>query len=357
MVPLAVLLAVLLAPAGAASAAPRAAGTAGSPAPKSSRVTFGIQPATTGGVAARPYFSFGVTPGARLADHVALVNYSTRATTLQVYATDAANNADGGFTLLPGGAKPTDAGSWLRLGIKGDTVRVPARTGKGPGVVVLPVALSVPLDASPGDHAAGIVASLNTVSKRAGAPNLHFDQRVATRVYVRVAGTLTPRLSVAGLKVTYRGTVNPVGRGDVDATYTVRNTGNVKLAARQAVAVGGLLGTVHATGPADVALLLPGGSESVTAVVHGVAPTFLRTATVTLEPLTPTGDIDPTVPPASSSTHFWAIPWTLLALIAAVVVATVLEVRRRRRLRSSRRARRGSPTPPPTSRHRAGVGS
>ena len=44
-----------------------------------SNVTFGVQPAQRSGPDARPFFSWGATPGATLNDHVAIVNYCNEA--------------------------------------------------------------------------------------------------------------------------------------------------------------------------------------------------------------------------------------------------------------------------------------
>src|SRR5438270_837889 len=56
------------------------------------RATFGVQPATDGKPDGRPSLTAGVTPGSTFSDHVALMNSSLRAYTLDVYATDAVND-------------------------------------------------------------------------------------------------------------------------------------------------------------------------------------------------------------------------------------------------------------------------
>jgi len=283
-------------------------------------VTFGVQPGTASGPDGRPYFSYGVTPGASVFDHAAVLNYSDVPLTLRVYATDGLNTSAGGLTLLPAAQRPVDTGAWLSLGTHPVSVRVPARHSGRPGEVLVPFELAVPTKAAPGDHVGGIVASLNTLSTNAQGAKVRLDQRIASRVYVRVAGTLNPRLSVENVQATYQGTLDPVGRGSVVVTYSVRNTGNVKLAGHQRVDVSGLFGDTSAGALPDVGLLLPGGTETVTAVVPGVLPTLWRTATVTVTPMSPAAEADPALLQSSGSTHLVAVPWSALLILLLLLL-------------------------------------
>ena len=104
----------------------------------------------------------------------------------------------------------------------------------------VPFVVALPGDAAPGDYVGGIVAS--------GA-----GQRVEIPIRLRVGGPLKPSLSVEDVDVHYSG-------GDATVTYTVHNTGNAILSARQAVSVSGPFGrwTVRAGRLADSPALLPG---------------------------------------------------------------------------------------------------
>jgi hypothetical protein len=313
------------------SAAPaaQAAGAAAKP-----RVTFGIEPSGARHTDARPHFSFGVTPGASLTDHVAALNYSAKPLSLQVYATDALNTATGGFTLLAPNIKPTGAGSWITLPKRFATVTVPAGTAKGPGTVIIPFSLKVPDTASPGDHVGGIIASLQTKGENATGQNVILNQRIGTRVFVRVAGTLSPKLTVTGLHASYKGTINPVGKGSVAVRYIVKNTGNVELALNQGVTVTGLLGSKRQIAGPTVPLLLPGDSLSETAKVNGVWPEFTAKVSVTAQPLAAAGDADPHLLAVSASTHLLAIPWALIVLIVLLIALIWAGITLRRRRRS-----------------------
>jgi hypothetical protein len=300
-----------------------AAAAAHSSAP---RVTFGVQPATASHPDSRPNLSYGVTPGSTVRDHVAIVNFSSVPLTLSVYATDAINTTGGGFGLLRGGQRPKDAGAWTSIGGREPggslTVHVPARHRSGAGFVLLPVIVHVPAGAGPGDHVGGVVAVLSTVGTTQGT-KVRLDQRVATRLFVRVSGPAKPRLVIDRLTATYHPGGMTLGRGTVTVTYTVRNTGNVSLGARQSVHVSGLFGAAGSTPAiADIPLLLPGASVRESVDVRGVLPLVRLSATVTLHPTHPAGAIDPGLAAqVVASVSFWAVPWALLILVFAALAA------------------------------------
>jgi hypothetical protein len=326
------LLASFLASTGLLAATALPASAAVHSAAKNDTVTFGVEPATAQKVDGLPDFDFGATPGGTLFEHVAVLNFSAKRLSLQLYATDAINTSNGGFGLLPASSKPVGAGSWISLPAKSATVKVPAQTAKAPGMVIVPFTLRVPANATPGDHVGGIIASLQTVGKNSTGQNVILDQRVASRLFIRVAGTLAPKLTISKLHATYHGTVNPAGRGSVAVSYQIANTGNVELAVNQGVAVSGLFGSKRQVALPGVPLLLPGDSLQETAHVTGVWPEFLLQAKVTAKPLPAVGDTDPRLLTVTASTKVWAFPWTLLAIVIVVLVAIrVAFVLRKRR--------------------------
>lgn len=312
--------------------------SATSPPTTKQRVTFGIEPASALGPDGRPNLSITVTPGASLQDYVAVLNYSSVALPLQVYATDAIETTGGGFGLLPANVRPTGVGSWITLPKRDASVRVPAETAKGPGQFVVPLTVHVPDNASPGDHVGGVVASLQSIGTNATGQKVVLQQRVGTRVFIAVSGKLTPKLTVTDLHATYSGTLNPIGKGSMSVSYTVTNAGDVDLALGQQVAVTGWFGTRRQAALASVPLLLPGASVSERVVVPGVWPTFLVHTTVTARPYAPVGGTSPGIGPVTATTTVWAIPWTLLLIIALIVLAGFLALWRRSRVRARRAA-------------------
>jgi hypothetical protein len=255
---------------------------------------------------------------------------------LTIYATDALNDDKGGFALLSGATKPTDVGAWTSIGVSRIKVTVPPRTRdargqEAAGFVIVPFTVKVPADASPGDHTAAVLASLETVGKPGQQANVKLDQRVGTRMFVRVAGKLAPGISVENVKAEYDGTISPVGTGSAIVTFTVANRGNVKLGGRINVDVSGLLGRTSSVTLPDLPLLLPGNAINLTVQVPDVVPQLRNTANVTLTPLKLQGDADPDLPDVSGSTSFWAVPWTLCALVLLLILLGWYGWHRRRR--------------------------
>ncbi|MEH0970756.1 DUF916 domain-containing protein [Micromonospora sp. CPCC 205546] len=302
--------------------------------PAPSAVTWGVAPSSANGPNGRPAFTYKLDPGATLTDHVAVTNHSPRPLTLSLYASDAFTTAQGGFDLLAGARQPTDVGSWVRLTRR--TLTIPATSR-----LDVPFTLAVPRDATPGDHAGGIVASLAATTPDAQGNQVAVDHRVGARIHLRVTGELRPALTVEDLRVRHTGSPHPFAGGTLTVTLTVRNTGNVRLVGRP---------TLRATGPfglgrrsVDAAALpeiLPGGELTTTVRMTGVAPLFRLTATAAVTPAA-VGDqvLDP--PPAvdAARASVWAVPWSQSALAALLVLAGwALVATRRRRARQIVRA-------------------
>jgi hypothetical protein len=196
------------------------------------------------------------------------------------------------------------------------TVTVPARTAKGPSFVVVPMMITVPSNAQPGDHAGAVIASLASTIKSKTGQRFHLYQRVGSRIFLRIAGPLHPKLSIEHLTASYAG---GVGTGKATVTFTVVNTGNVMLTGTQTVTVKGLIGSTSLT-LARLPLLLPGGSDAERATLPNVLPAFWETATVTVAPDAAPGQVDVGLAPAQASVDFWAIPWLLVAIVVLLLL-------------------------------------
>lgn len=292
------------------------------------RLTFGIGPEITKPGQERPAFNYGVTPGAKASDGAEVLNLSQVPISVSVYPSDVLNNRDGTTSFPPGGTKPRDVGSWITLEIPGNTntVTVPARAG-----VIIPLKFSVPPGAQPGDHVGGIVAALESTAKNASGVFVHLDQRVATRAFFRVSGALKPRVTVEKLHPVYQQNYSPIGFGNVKATFTVANEGNVRVGVTTTVEFHGLLG-VHRvdTHLAAISVLYPGGSDAMTVQFLHLFPGLLGSVTVNVEVTPVLGDADPPLHPVSAQAHVLAPPLTLILLLIAALGAG-WERRRRRR--------------------------
>ena len=102
-------------------------------------------------------------------------------------------------------------------------------------------------------------------------------QRVGVRVHLRVTGEIEPTVAITDVDVKYDPSINPFAPGRLEISYTVTNTGNVRLSSRQQAEIAGLFGlpTGADTGESGLvgeqAEILPGQSAEVAAEIEAVA--------------------------------------------------------------------------------------
>ncbi|MEU1623634.1 DUF916 domain-containing protein [Streptomyces sp. NPDC005722] len=327
---LAALLALPATAAGATAAPPAGVPATTRPA-DGDQVSWGAAPADTSVGKGRSRFTYTLAPGSRVTDALAVVNRSDTTVKLKVYASDAFTTPSGGIDLLTADQRPRDVGSWI-------TVKSTTLTLKSQQSATVPFTLTVPRDATPGDHSGGVVTSLVTgVQGKA----VRLDRRLGSRLYLRVTGPLDPALTVGDLHAAYQGTLNPAGSGSLRVTYTVRNTGNVRLKARQMLRTKGLFGLIgQDAGLPGLPEILPGNSLTRTVTVNGVWPGVRLDTDVVLQPLA--SDDQPAALRAdqvTASRSLWAWPWGQLIVLAALVAAgCAYALLRRRRRRKVERA-------------------
>ncbi|GIM93721.1 WxL protein peptidoglycan domain-containing protein [Paractinoplanes toevensis] len=290
-------------------------------APGETSVRWSVQPSTAKGPDGRDYIIRKAAPGERITDYVGITNLTRRPLTFRVYGTDAYNTDDGSFALLPAAQQPTDLGSWIALGATEYTVAANTRLD-------VPFALTVPAGATPGDHAGGVIASVSEEQTDASGRTVLVDRRVAARVYVTVAGTVAPTLSIDRVRLEYAQSANPADGGDMTVTYLVKNTGNLRLTGTGTVKVTGPFGWELArTAAMEIPELLPGGSITVTEKILGVQPTVHLDADVSVVP----AGFGAGLPAVSRTTGVWAWPWALVAVLGAALLYLILRLIRRAR--------------------------
>ncbi|MBC7723584.1 MAG: hypothetical protein H7146_02405 [Burkholderiaceae bacterium] len=281
-------------------------------------------PADSSGADDRSRFSYQVLPGQHLDDFYIVRNTGTTTQTMKVFATDAYNTDDGSYGLLDTDATPLDSGAWVSFDGGATQLSIPLGPGESR---VVPFALDVPAEASPGDHAAGIVTSVTAPSGE-----ILVDRRIATRLYVRVPGDIQAALTISSLTASYISQANPFG-GATTLSYTVTNKGNVALAANVVVGVRTYFGI--AAVPivrTELTEMLPGGSRVVTTSVPGVAQLGYLDPYVSIAPTVDAGALDPgPLRVVDRDTVILAPPWWLIALLVAGGAAwLVIRVRRTR---------------------------
>jgi hypothetical protein len=306
-------------------------------APPAAIAADGDQPSpATVGVATRPAggdgrpdgrtrFTYSADPGQSVSDQVLVGNTGTQRQDFTVYATDAFNGQDGTFSLLPTADVPTSVGAWLRFDNGADRIQFSLEPDE---VRLLPFTMTVPADATPGDHVGGLVASVIEEGQQ-----VSLDRRVATSIFARVSGELQPQLSITSYAASFEGDWwNPFG-GRVRLRYTVTNPGNVALAANITTGVRTWLG-ISATGDrgGSIPVLLPGNTASYEFTVDGVGQWFYLNPGTTLNPFVESPDAAQQLPVSAVSrdTVVFAVPWTVL-ILAVLVTGIVLLIRWRRR--------------------------
>ena len=282
--------------------------------------------------AGRANFTYDVEPGAVISDTMVVVNTGTEPLPLAVYAADAFTASSGEIDVLVDGSPSVGAGTWVRV----DTGALELSPGQ---TADIPFTISVPVDARPGDHSAGIVTSLTSTD---ASTSLSVDRRLGTRINLRVAGELTPAARVGEVHAEYHPSWNPFAPGTVTLHYELANTGNTRLTGTDTVTASGAFGLLDATtAPTQLSEIIPG---SVVEVVREVPVLSLGWVHGSMA-VTPegvglgAGAVDV----VGEEFGIVALPWSLyvvIVLIAGVAVASILVIRRRVRSSGSRGGRR-----------------
>ncbi|MEW9530031.1 DUF916 domain-containing protein [Microbispora sp. NPDC049125] len=294
--------------------------------PSNADTTWSVVPADANGPDGRRVIDIELPGGQQVTEHIAVTNRSTQPVDFAIDANDGYLTAKGYFDMRPSDAKPADGGAWIQVP---DKVTIAAGA-----TAVVPVQVSIPQNATPGDHPAGVTASVDTISGQVRVQN-----RVGVRLNIRVSGTYAAKVTVTGVRAEYGWSWNPFAAGTVDVTYTVANTGNVRLAPDSRILTSTFAGESgwNDTSDAKAREIMPGGSRTFTARVAGTWPMGLITTTVTAIP-SPAGKPLPgvTADRVSTVATVWALPWPQLAVLALLIgvflAIRITGARRRRRM-------------------------
>ena len=277
----------------------------------------------------RQNYVYTLDPGQSLQDGLVVTNHGQEPLDLVVSAEDGFTNEAGQLDLLPAAEDSAEVGLWVQPAE--DHVSIPA--GKS---VEVPFTVTVPDNATPGDHMGGIITSLTQVDSQ---QQINVDRRLAIRIRLRVGGELAPALAVEKVHLDYSGTANPLDQGTGTLTYTIHNTGNAILTARQDTDVHGPFDRFGAgTGKLeDTPELLPGESWDVSVPVEHLTPAFRLSGVVTVTPLLVDASGSTTaLDPVTAETKAWAMPWTLMVVVVVLLLlAAALVVQRGRRRRTA----------------------
>ncbi|MFG6477188.1 WxL protein peptidoglycan domain-containing protein [Microbacterium sp. P06] len=285
---------------GAAVGAP--AGAAVATTAEEPTVTWSVAPADENGPDGRSSVDLALDPGTSTTESLAVRNFSEQEVTFALTAADGYYTSTGRFNMLAASDESIDAGTWISV--------EPALTLAAGETRVVPYTITVPANATPGDHAAGIAASVRTTSADADGTQVGVDSRVGFRVSTRVTGDLAPALEVSDVRADYRPSWSLFAPGRVAVSYVATNTGNTTLA------VSDTLGETAS----EQGNLLPGEKRNVSIAEIPAWPLGLLFFDLAVDGSVPGETL--TATPYTQSLVVWAIPW--LYLLAAVGVFLIL---------------------------------
>ena len=276
-----------------------------------------------------------------MTEYMVVENHSRSEAEFELQAADGYFTDSGRFSMLSGDEASVAAGTWIDLP---ESVTVTAG-----GSVVVPFTVTVPQDALPGDHAAGVAAGVRSVGTDEGGNTVGVESRIGFRVMTRVTGDLIP---AAEVRVTgaYDLSWNPFLPGTVEVTYEIANTGNTRLSLAPTISVGSLLGSEDVAGDV-IEEMAPGETRMGSVQVRGVWPLGPIDLDVTSQvtSLAPVGvggeaasvggateaEGGEAAEPAQGSAQVVAMPWPQLIVLIAVIalVVTYRSDKRRRQAR------------------------
>jgi hypothetical protein len=289
--------------------------------PPGNIISWSIVGATPKGPDGRYQFAYNnIKPGTVIKDWVEIFNRSTRAAAFELYGTDAAGTTPGNSLIyLEPSQKPKDIGKWTTVFASTTQPNAAQASYVMPGGtgVIEPFTISVPLNATPGDHTGGLMFQVGVPRVAANGNVVTTYSRIALPIELRVTGPLHSALQVQSMSTSFNDSINPFGTGSATISYSVVNNGNVRMSGTQVLKVSGPFGISSIVTPPHLPTILPGDSIRVTTTIGGLYPAGPFSATATVTPQWPPTSVQANLPlmTASSSASFFAVPWALLVLI------------------------------------------
>lgn len=284
------------------------------------KIGFSAEPATPSGEIdkSRSRFDYQVEPGTSRTDQIYVMNMGTQPILLTVYANDARSLIDGTYDVGTLDETPTDAGSWVKFanGASSTTIAL-----KNQQAISVPFTLTVPVNAQPGDHVAGIAVQ----SGGLGKGQIKIAQRIVTRLYARVPGALTPQLTISNLVAKYNPSLNPLD-GTVNLSFTINNPGNVALKADVAASATTIFGVgAGSISNAQVEELTPGTSRVYSMSIRGAGQWVYLNPKIVLTPRIDSTAINPgAMGVVEREQALWIFPYGWLAILTVIVASLIL---------------------------------
>src|SRR5215469_5032129 len=300
------------------AAAPEHPGTGN---PSGGVITWSIVGATPRGPDGRYQFVYNnIKPGTVIKDWVEIYNRSTRSAAFELYGTDASGTTLGNsLVYLEPSQKPADIGKWTTVYASNTQPNAAQASYVMPGQsgVIEPFTITVPQDATPGDHTGGLMFQVGVPRVEANGNVVTTYSRIALPIELRVTGPLHSGLQVQSISTSFNNSVNPFGPGSATISYSVFNSGNVRMSGTQVLKVTGPFGISAVINPKKLPTILPGDSVRITATVGGLYPAGPFSVTATATPAWPKSAVQANLAmkTVDGSASFFAVPWSLLGLL------------------------------------------
>ncbi|MDJ0339174.1 DUF916 domain-containing protein [Cryobacterium sp. PH31-O1] len=271
----------------------------GSPASAIDDGTLGIRPELES-----DFFHINLAAGAAIEANAIVSNHTDVPVTLLNYAVDGQSTEQGSFALAAQADEQTALGSWVTLGA--ESITVPANSD-----LKVPFRLSVPVTATPGDYAGGIIIQSppiqgeTTTSTGDAALRLDVIQRQGVRIYLTVAGTATTALNHGALRWERSG-------DQVTFTLPIENTGNTILYPTAKLSLNSVIGVTTELQFTTPESILPGATLDLEATLPQAA--FIQIGSADAELLSDAGT-------EQVSATFNDVPWWIILILLLLVAA------------------------------------
>jgi len=293
-------------------ATPALAESAGSKSAADEPVTWSVAPADANGPDDRSWVESKLDAGESTTEYLAIRNLGKTTTTFALTAADGYLTTTGRFNMLQAGQESVDAGTWITVA-KEVTV-------KAGGTEVVPFTITVPDNATPGDHPAGIAASVSTTGTTSDGTQIGVESRVGFRVMTQVTGDLAPALSIGRVTSEYTPSWNLFTPGKLSVSYEVTNAGNTQLSISDSL-------DAESIKRGDV---FPGETRTISLDPVAAWPLVVISKQLTVAGSVPS-DATLTVAPATETVSAIAIPWLHLAVLLGIIAVAAFLILARRR--------------------------
>jgi len=301
-------------------------GSAPAPGAQPGQVSWSALPSDTRGPDRRSKFVYNdILPGSVIHDRVAIINRSLVSVSFSIYATDSTGTtAQNVLTWLKVGDKPKDIGRWEQFQLsKQITPNLSVVIGGRQGIIV-PFTIKVPAFATPGDHTGAVMAQVGLPRKVSNNSSVIIYNRIAVPIELRVKGPYHTGLQVQSVSTSFGNSINPFGGGSAIVSFTVANTGNLRLTGSDLVKVTGPFGMSAMAKAPHLPVILPGDSLRVTAIAPGLYPAGPMSAHVSVSPGWARDEQKVSGLPLAQTqadASLFAVPWSLLGVILLLAAA------------------------------------